>query len=69
MYDYQWGFDGGSVQQQSHLLHLLHNGSIDQIVNLPQAVFGEKCIRVGVPVIGVFYLFILELSCFSMLIS
>ena len=44
------------MQQQSHLVHLLHNGSIDQIVNLPQAVFGEKCTRVGVPRIGVIYI-------------
>lgn len=52
MYEYQWGVDGGSIQQQSHLVHLLHNGSIDQIVNLPQAVFGEKCNRVAVPLLG-----------------
>lgn len=53
MHDYQWGYDGGSVQQESHIIHMLHNGSIDEIVNLPQAEFGEKCLRIGVPVIGV----------------
>jgi hypothetical protein len=39
LHEYQWGFDGGSIQQTSNLIHMKHNGSVDQIVNHPQAAW------------------------------
>lgn len=53
MREYQWGFDGGSIQQTANLIHMKHNGSIDQIVALPQASWDEICLRVAVPLRGV----------------
>lgn len=53
LHEYQWGFDGGSIQQSSNLIHMKHNGDVDQIVNHPQADWGEVCFRIAVPLIGV----------------
>lgn len=49
--EYQWGFDGGSIQQSTNLLHMKHNGSLDQIVKLPHTS-DKYCYRVAVPLIG-----------------
>lgn len=62
MHEYQWGFDGGSIQQSSNLIHMKHNGQVDQIVNLPQASWTEVCFRVAVPILGVKFIDYLELS-------
>jgi hypothetical protein len=52
--EYQWGFDGGSVQQTNNVFHMKHNGSLDQVVRLPHTA-NKRCHRIAVPLVGSYH--------------
>ena len=47
MYDYSFTAEGGVIQQSKGMTRMLHNGSIQGIINMPIVSMGEVCKRVS----------------------
>jgi hypothetical protein len=52
MQDYAFTLEGGVVQQAQTIVTILHNGTIQEYIDMPTLLFGEVCTSVSVNFLG-----------------